>query len=125
MRADLFLHHVRTFKSRSLAAQACDKGNVKLAGNAIKPARDLKSGDVIEVERGALKLVLRVIGLPAKRVGAPLVKQYVENLTPPENYQRAAEARRERELTGTQEGPKPDKKQMRQIREWLGQRDGS
>ena len=123
MRADLFLHHIRTFKSRTLAAQACDKGNVRLGGNTVKPARDLKPGDVLEVERGALKLVLRIIGLPAKRVGAPLVSQYVENLTPPENHRRASEARREMRWSGTQEGPKPDKKQLRQIREWLDQRE--
>ena len=122
MRADQFLHNIRIFKSRSLSTQACNKGNVKLSGAAIKPARELKAGDLIEVERGAMKFVLRVIAFPEKRVGAPLVAQFVENLTPPENYQRASEARREREMTSTHDsGLKPDKKQLRQIREWLGQ----
>ncbi len=121
MRADVFLHHVRIFKTRSLSTQACNKGQVKLAGAAIKPARALKTGDVLDVKRGEMCFVLRVLGLPDRRVGAPLVADFMENLTPPGNYQRAAAARRERELTAPQDrAAKPDKKQLRQIREWLG-----
>jgi ribosome-associated heat shock protein Hsp15 len=121
MRADVFLHHVRIFKTRGLSTQACTKGNVKLAGAVIKPARELKAGDLLEVERGEMKFVLRVVDLPVRRVGAPLVGNFMENLTPPENYLRAAAARRERELTAPHEGPaKPDKRQLRMIREWLG-----
>ncbi len=120
MRADLYLHHIRIFKTRGLATQACNKGNVRLESQAIKPARDLKAGDTLEVDRGDLKLTLRVIDFPVKRVGAPLVSQFVENLTPEENYRRAAEARREKELVmpGVL-AAKPDKKQLRQIRELM------
>ena len=124
MRTDVFLHYVRIFKTRSLSAQACNKGNVKLAGATVKPARDLKPGDVIEVERGAMRFILRVVDFPKTRVGAPLVGQFMENLTPPENYERASEARRERNLTApNQRAAKPDKKQLRAIREWLDKGD--
>jgi ribosome-associated heat shock protein Hsp15 len=120
MRADVFLHHVRIFKTRSLSAQACNKGNVRLAGAPIKPARDLKPGDTLEVERGNMQFVLRVLDFPDKRVGAPLVTRFLENLTPPENYLRASAARKEKELTAPHErASKPDKKQLRMIREWL------
>lgn len=120
MRADLYLHHIRIFKTRNLATQACNKGNVRLESQAIKPARDLKVGDTLDVDRGDLKLTLHVLDFPVKRVGAPLVPQFVENLTPEENYRRAAEARREKELVmpGVQSA-KPDKKQLRQIRELM------
>lgn len=121
MRADVFLYYVRIFKTRSLSTQACNKGNVKVGGAAIKPARALKPGDLLEVERGEMKFVLRVLDFPKQRVGAPLVGGFMENLTPPENYQRASAARRERELTAPRgHAAKPDKKQMRMIREWLG-----
>ena len=121
MRADVFLHHVRIFKTRTLSTQACNKGNVKLAGATIKPARELKPDDLLEVERGEMKFVLRVLDFPDQRVGAPLVPRFMENLTPPENYQRASAARKERELTAPHErAAKPDKKQMRLIRSWLG-----
>lgn len=120
MRADLYLHHIRIFKTRSLATQACNKGNVRIGSQHIKPARDLKIGETLEVERGELKLILRVLDFPTTRVGAPLAPKYVENLTPEENYHRASEARREKELVmpGIQ-AAKPDKKQLRQIRELM------
>jgi ribosome-associated heat shock protein Hsp15 len=120
MRADLYLHHIRIFKTRSLATQACNKGNVRIDSQHIKPARAVKIGETLEVDRGDLKLILRVIDFPASRVGAPLVPKYMENLTPEENYVRAAEARREKELVmpGIQ-AAKPDKKQLRQIRELM------
>jgi ribosome-associated heat shock protein Hsp15 len=125
MRADLYLHHVRIFKTRSLATQACDKGNVKLDGKALKPAYKLKVGDELDVERGDLKLVVRVVAFPESRVGAPLVPQFMENLTPEENYHRAAEARKIKEWTAPhQEATKPDKKQLRKIREMMERNQG-
>jgi ribosome-associated heat shock protein Hsp15 len=120
MRADLYLHHVRIFKTRSLATQACDKGNVRLAGRTLKPAYDLKAGDELEVERGDLKLILRVVAFPTQRLGAPLVAQFMENLTPSENYRRASEARKLKQWTAPhQEATKPDKRQLRKIRELM------
>lgn len=121
MRADIWLHHVRIFKTRSAATQACAKGNARIGGQTIKPARELKEGDTLEIERGELKLTLKVLAFPDKRIGAPLVPQYLENLTPAENFIRAAAARRERIMLAPHEAAaKPDKKQLRQIREWLG-----
>ena len=95
LRADKYLHHVRLFMTRTLATQACDRSNVKIEGQVIKPARALKPGDVLQVERGDLKMTVRVLALPPLRLGAPLVKQFYEDLTPPENYQKAAEIGRE------------------------------
>ena len=124
LRADKYLHHTRVFKTRALASQACSKGNVKIRGDAVKPSRDVRAGDVIEVDRGELHLTLRVLGLPAVRVGAPLVPQYYENLTPPEAYERAHAAGKERALiappTPHEKAARPNKKQMRELREWMG-----
>lgn len=123
MRADKYLHNIRVFKTRSLATQACAKGNVIIRGGAIKPGRDLQIGDVLEIERGDLRLRMKVLDFPANRVGAPLVPQFCENLTPPEAYQEAAEARKERQLQNPDplsHATRPNKQQMRQLREWLG-----
>lgn len=125
MRADLYLHHVRIFKSRSLAAQACAKGNVLHLGTRIKPARDLKAGDVLDVERGDMRFVLRVLAFPEHRVGAALVPQFMENLTPPENYRQAAALREQRKLSAPQDRvAKPDKRQLRTLRAWLKRDEG-
>ncbi|CAN5870916.1 RNA-binding S4 domain-containing protein [soil metagenome] len=120
MRADLYLHHVRIFKTRSLATQACSKNNVSIGGSQIKASRDLKEGDVLEVKRADLRLTLEVVAFPKSRLAASLVSQYMKDLTPPEIYQKAAEARKERQLVMPQGFTlKPDKKQLRQIRRWM------
>jgi ribosome-associated heat shock protein Hsp15 len=67
--------------------------------------------------------VLRVLSFPAGRVGAPEVPTHCENLTPPENFERAAEARKERALVTPRPHDsltRPTKQDLRKIREWLG-----
>lgn len=123
-RADKWLHHVRVFKTRGLATQACTKGNVTLDGQPVKPARDLKAGDVLEVERGDLRLRLKVLAFPPQRLGAPKVPEFSENQTPEEWIQKAAELRRQRELETPRAHEmvaKPNKQQLRQLREWQEQ----
>jgi len=120
MRVDSYLYHVRIFKTRGLSTQACDRSQVKLLGQTIKPARILKLGDVLEVQRGDLALTLKVQGFPPRRLSAADVETYMENLTPVENFIKAAEARREKILLAPhEEAAKPDKKQLRQIRAWM------
>lgn len=122
LRADLYLFYVRIFKTRSIATQACNKSQIKIAGKAVKPSYIFKIGDVVEATRGELKLTFKVRAYPKSRVGAKLVPDYLEDLTPVENYQRAAEARRLRILlTPHDHAAKPDKKQLRLIRAWKEQ----
>ncbi|WP_395738695.1 RNA-binding S4 domain-containing protein [Prosthecobacter sp.] len=120
-RADKWLHHVRVFKTRSLATQACTRGNVTIDGQPVKASRDLKPGDTLEVVRGDLRLRVKVIGFSAQRVGPPKVAEFCENLTPLEWIQKASELRRERELIQPRAHEvvaKPDKKQLRELRKF-------
>lgn len=126
-RADKWLHHVRIFKTRSLATQACQKGNVTLQGKEVKPSRDLRHGDVLEIVRGDLRLRLRVLAHPPQRLGPPRVAEYCENLTPIEWIQKAAELRKQRELETPRAHEittKPTKQQLRQLREWREANEG-
>jgi len=124
-RADKWLHHVRVFKTRSLATQACAKGNVTIGGQIVKASRELRPGDVIEVVRGDLRLRLKVLGAPAQRLGPPRVAAFCENLTPAEWLHKASEARREKKLITPPEHEqitKPNKKQLRELRDfWQSQ----
>lgn len=123
-RVDKWLHQVRVFKTRSLATQACDKGNVTLDAQTVKPSRDLHPNDILEVVRGDLRLRLRVTGFPSQRLGPPRVAEFCENLTPIEWIQKAAELRRQRELETPKAHEtlaKPNKQQLRQLREWREQ----
>lgn len=127
-RADKWLHHVRVFKTRTLATQACAKGNVTIDGQVVKASRDLKPDDVLEVVRGDLRLRLRVLAFPPQRLGPPRVADFCDNQTPLEWIQKASELRRERELIQPREHEmvaKPDKKQLRELRKfWEEQHSG-
>ncbi len=79
---------VRLFKTRSLATEACNAGKVKLDGTNVKPSRDVRTDEVYEVHIGSLNKTVKVLGTPKSRVGAPLVPQYMEDLTPQEEYDR-------------------------------------
>jgi ribosome-associated heat shock protein Hsp15 len=121
-RIDKWLHHTRVFKTRSLAGQACSKGNVKIAGQTVKASRSVRVQDLISVERGELKLTLRVLGYPPQRVGAARVAEFLEDQTPAAEYERVAAIRREQALIQPRAHEmvaKPNKQQLRVLREWL------
>lgn len=84
VRIDKYLWCIRLFKSRSLATEACDGGKVKIDGTSVKPSRHIKLGEILTVQQGYVKRAFRVLELLEKRVGAPLVKNYAEDITPPE-----------------------------------------
>lgn len=81
-RIDKYLWAIRVFKTRTEATEACKGGKVKVAGSNVKPSRDVKVGETIEVRKGAVVYTYRVKGLVDKRVGAKLVPDLAENLTP-------------------------------------------
>lgn len=84
VRIDKYLWCIRVFKSRSIAAEACDGGKVKIDGSSVKPSRHVKIGEVVTVQQGYVKRSYKVIDLLEKRVGAPLVKNYAVDITPQE-----------------------------------------
>jgi ribosome-associated heat shock protein Hsp15 len=92
MRIDQWLWAVRIFKTRTLAADAIKGGLVKVDGEPIKPAREVKAGDVITARVNQMLRTVVVLDAPKSRVGAKLVAQYLEDRTPPEEYQRQREA---------------------------------
>lgn len=91
MRLDQWLWAIRIYKTRNLAAEAIKGGHVKIADEPTKPAREVRPGDVITARVNQMTRTVRVIGAPASRVGAKLVAQYAEDLTPPEEYARRRE----------------------------------
>ena len=79
---------VRLFKTRSMATEACNAGKVKLDGTNVKPSREVRTEEIYEVHIGSLNKTVKALGTPKSRVGAPLVPQYMEDLTPQEEYDR-------------------------------------
>ena len=92
VRIDKWLWCVRLYKSRTLATEACEAGKVKISAHPAKPARSVKIGDLITASTGNLTRTVKVLQLLKQRVGAPKVPQFMEDLTPPEEFTKAREA---------------------------------
>ena len=90
LRLDKYLWAIRLFKTRTLAAAACDKGRVKLNGESVKASRIVKISDTYEVKSDEKRWTIKVLVLQSSRVQyAEAVKCY-EDLTPPEEKERIA-----------------------------------
>ncbi|HPH24105.1 MAG TPA: RNA-binding S4 domain-containing protein [Chitinophagaceae bacterium] len=84
LRIDKYLWAIRLFKTRSQAADACDKGKIKWLGNNVKAAKAVNIGEEYEVKTEAKRLVVKVTGLLEKRVAYPEAIKHYEDITPPE-----------------------------------------
>lgn len=82
VRIDKYLWAVRVFKTRTLATEACKKGKVSVDDMPAKPSRMVSTGDVIEVRKMPVLYSYKVLDPIEKRVGARIVDNYVENVTP-------------------------------------------
>jgi ribosome-associated heat shock protein Hsp15 len=85
VRLDKWLWAARVFKTRGLAADACDGGKVDVNAQAAKPAKALRPGDVVRVTLPAGRhRVLKVALLGDRRGSAGVARTLFEDLTPPE-----------------------------------------
>ncbi len=88
IRIDKWLWAARLFKTRSLAADAIKGGKVKVDDNPVKPSREVKEGDVIQVQVGQLHKVVEVKTVIKNRVSPKQVPEVYNDLTPKEEYER-------------------------------------
>jgi ribosome-associated heat shock protein Hsp15 len=93
LRIDKWLWAARFFKTRSLAADAVEKGRVRIGGATVKPAKDVRVGDLVEVEIERIVWEVRVMGVCEVR-GPAAVAQTLYAETPESVKKRAAEAER-------------------------------
>lgn len=82
VRIDKYLWAIRACKTRSEATEACGGNKVQVGGVNAKPSKAVKVGDVITLRKGAVQYTYKVLQLSENRMGAQLVPQYAENLTP-------------------------------------------
>lgn len=88
VRIDKWLWAVRIYKTRSLATDACRSGRVTIAGQSVKPSRDVRINDLIEARTGDITRTIKVMGLLEQRVGTQAAKQFAEDLTPASEYEK-------------------------------------
>ena len=118
VRIDKWLWAVRLYKTRSQAAEACRAGKVKLGGVPVKSSHGVKVGEVYEITIEQLHKVVEVKALLGNRVGAKLVPDFMNDLTPAEEYERIQMIRQynfERRDRGT---GRPTKRERRDLDEF-------
>lgn len=82
VRIDKWLWAMRIFKTRTIATEACKKGRVYVGDALAKPSRTIKVGDIVKVRKPPVTYSFRVLALTQNRLGAKLVPEYMENITP-------------------------------------------
>jgi len=87
IRIDKWMWATRIFKTRTVALEACKKNRVTVNDMPAKPSRMIKAGDIIQVRKPPITYSFRVLDITSNRVGAKLVPQFLENITPPEQYE--------------------------------------
>jgi len=120
-RMDKFLWAVRVFKTRALAAEACDKGRIKIDEQAVKPSRTVKPGEIIIVHRGPWMQHVRVKALSERRMSASAVLEFIEDITPESEKERLKlhQAAMAAYNVGSGLG-RPTKRDRRQMDEFMG-----
>ena len=88
LRIDKWLWCARLFKTRSLAADACKGGKVKVNDVSMKPSHDVKVGETIAVQLGQLHKMVEVVSIPKSRVSPKDVTNIYKDVTPADEYER-------------------------------------
>lgn len=115
VRIDKWLWSVRIYKTRNLAAEACRSGKVRINDKPVKPSREVRLNEEISINITPLVKTVKVTGLLKNRVSAKLVEDYLEDLTPQEEYDKLKLMRElNYEFRRRGEG-RPTKKQRRMI----------
>ncbi|HEY0821800.1 MAG TPA: RNA-binding S4 domain-containing protein, partial [Rhizobacter sp.] len=97
VRLDKWLWAARFYKTRSLATQEIDKGRIQVNGQVVKPARELKPGDLLEIRQAAQSArTIKVLALSHVRGPAPVAQALYEE-TPESIARREEQARQRRE----------------------------
>lgn len=86
-RIDKWLWAVRIYKTRSIAAEACKKGHISIGERTAKPANNVRIGDIVKVKKAPITYSFKVLQCAEHRVGAKLVPELMENVTPQEQYE--------------------------------------
>src|SRR5206468_1481245 len=124
LRLDKYLWAIRLFKTRTMAATACDTGKVKLNGTSVKAARSVQIGDEYEVKTEAKKWLIKVTGLLHNRVAFSEAIKFYLDLTPQQEVDRL-QFQAASFHTGKRPSKigRPTKKQRRELDDFFGEDD--
>ncbi|MFL5773429.1 MAG: RNA-binding S4 domain-containing protein [Flavisolibacter sp.] len=120
LRLDKYLWSIRVFKTRTLAAAACDTGKVKQHGTSVKAAKNVHVGDEYEIKTESRKWIIKVTDLLQNRVAYSEAVKYYIDLTPEEEPDRLS-FQASSFHTGKRQSKigRPTKKQRREMDDFL------
>ena len=124
IRLDKYLWSIRLFKTRTLAAAACDTGKVKFQGTSAKAAKTVSLGDEYEVKTDEKRWRIKVTGLLSKRVAySEAIKNYID-ITPEDELKRL-QYQAASFHTGKRPSKigRPTKKERRDLEGFMGEED--
>ena len=119
-RIDNWLCAVHRHLTRSMATDACKKGQVTMNGTTMKPSKNIKEGDVVSVRKPPITYTFRVLKAIENRVGAKLVPEMLENITPKEQYDILEMSKLSGFANRMRGTGRPTKKERRDLDEFLG-----
>jgi ribosome-associated heat shock protein Hsp15 len=118
MRIDKYLWCIRVFKTRSIATAACKKGQVKIDGKKVKPSKDIFGNEVIIIRKNQINYQIKVLDLPASRVGAKLVDLHRKDMTPKEEFAKNELLKYAKDYYRKKGTGRPTKKDRRDIEDY-------
>lgn len=116
LRIDKWLWASRFYKTRGLANEAVAGGHVHLNGSRVKPSREIKVGDRLEINKSPYTFEITVLGLAAKRGSAKLAQELYEESEDSRQRREALQAQQRIERANNPAPSKrPDKRERRRI----------
>ncbi|MFZ6052703.1 RNA-binding S4 domain-containing protein [Halocola ammonii] len=119
MRVDKYLWAVRVFKTRSLATKECKQGRISIDDAAVKPSREVKEGEVVDVRKGPITHSYKVLDFPKSRVGAKLVEDFMQEVTSDEQKEKMEKIKLAQKGQRRRGMGRPTKKDRRDINKFL------
>ena len=117
-RIDKWLWAARIFKTRTIAAAACKKGQVSIQGAVLKPSRMVKVGDVINVRKPPITYSFRILKAIERRIGAKLIPEVLENVTSPDQFELLEMSKISGFVNRAKGTGRPTKKERRNLEEF-------
>lgn len=123
MRIDKYLWCTRYYKSRSMASEACNKGQVRIDDKSVKPSREVYPLQEIIVRKNQINHKLKITDLPNSRVSAKLVDIYRMDLTPKSEFEQQELLKYSKEYYRAKGEGRPTKKDRRAITDYWNDND--
>ena len=116
VRIDKWIWAARFAKTRSAATELVLAGHVKVGGERVKPAREIKAGETVEIRLGPTHRTVVVMGLADRRGSATVAATlYEETPESREKRERVALERRSARPLGSDLGARPTKQDRRRL----------